>query len=96
MGIFWVFLGQNVNFWAFLGDEKAKTSIFGEIAPNFGCKSDVFGFGDDAIRVMLLKLRHHIGVQEVNPIQLVPQGDPGWKKGQNGSKRRGENSDFCS
>lgn len=28
---------------------------------------------------MLLELRHHVGVQQVNPVQLVPQSDPGKK-----------------
>ena len=44
-GCFWpktqLKMGIFGDFWAFLGDEKAKTSIFGEIAPKFGWKMGI-------------------------------------------------------
>lgn len=35
-----------------------------------------FGFGDDAIWVMLLKLSHNLRIQEMNAIKLVSKSDP--------------------
>ena len=46
----------------------------------------VFGFGDDAVWVTLLKSSHDLRIQEMNAIKLVSEGYPAGGGGGGGEK----------
>ena len=53
-----------------------------------GTSQHVLGLGDDPVRVALLKAGHHVRVQQVDPVQLVAEGNPGRMRGGEGERER--------